>query len=425
MIFCSLAWEKEMATKCELKSIEDFIQIVSKDLGSNQYRNELHISDSGLGDLIRLAYYSSQKPEEGRFPFIRFVVSDFEGDGFVLAKSEESKGISIEQLKAYSPILSRRPYFLAVKETNGDLQICGFRDGTNAGIDYQWGPSPVLPGGGRSIFFEIEAVAPGRIEVRSNALSTDYSYVNGKIAIPENNTSPLTELTRTIPVVTLAKKFSSLVVEYLSRKKLNSEFATQPRQHELFLRLLDRTLRHVRDSCHGGCFVFGQFSHTQITRLNKISDLSLLQTACSWLENYQSAIALRQDCIEMRRAGLYQRKAFEQAQLIGAMGCVDGCVLIDQDFSCVGFGGQITVEDDLPGNVTCFIDGEKRTVEEFTGSNAGGMRHRSAGRLIMMNPDRLAIVVSQDGGISVFSSEGKICRRINTRLADLRSTIAS
>ncbi len=89
---------------------------------------------------------------------------------------------------------------------------------------------------------------------------------------------------------------------------------------------------------------------------------------------------------------------FEMAYLVAGCAEVDGAVVLTNRFELLGFGGEIS--GDLPGVVTVRRATDLEGAEgedEFTESV--GTRHRSVYRLCLAEPETVAIVISQDGGV--------------------------
>ena len=110
--------------------------------------------------------------------------------------------------------------------------------------------------------------------------------------------------------------------------------------------------------------------------------------------------------VQMRKkfeaALLLRTLAQSLAQRVGDLSRVDGAVLMDTDLRTLGFGVKL-----LFGQGDFFVT----TVDTVTGlvatgvelADLGGMRHQSAAHFVQDNRTSEAIVVSQDGRISLFT----------------------
>src|SRR6185295_2406861 len=70
---------------------------------------------------------------------------------------------------------------------------------------------------------------------------------------------------------------------------------------------------------------------------------------------------------------------------------VDGCVVLTRKLQLLGFGGEIRVPTEHS------LDEDRHT----------GTRHRSAARFCKKFPGAIALVVSQDGQVSIFCTDQK------------------
>ena len=114
-------------------------------------------------------------------------------------------------------------------------------------------------------------------------------------------------------------------------------------------------------------------------------------------------------------------RLIEAAKFVGLFSGADGAIILTRTFEIVGFGAEITAE--VPSG-TRFMEvhdplrgtGRECDVSQF------GMRHRSALRVCAAFPDALALVISQDGDVSlVWSKDGgvRIKRHLNTTNANM------
>ncbi len=97
-----------------------------------------------------------------------------------------------------------------------------------------------------------------------------------------------------------------------------------------------------------------------------------------------------------------------RANLIASLGNVDGCVTMTRTLHVVGFGGEIRTPDPTPEDYVRPLINAKtnepwadQTLEQY-----GGTRHRSAVRLTQLLPGAVLFVISQDGDLRVFYSDG-------------------
>ncbi|HEY3494107.1 MAG TPA: hypothetical protein VGK73_05450 [Polyangiaceae bacterium] len=103
-----------------------------------------------------------------------------------------------------------------------------------------------------------------------------------------------------------------------------------------------------------------------------------------------------------------EQEVFELSRAIANLTAIDGAVVLDKRFGLLGFGAEVSAELPAPARVLRALDGEGRNripeeVEKF------GTRHRAAYRFVGDHRDGLAIVISQDGGVSfVAQKDGEV-----------------
>ena len=96
------------------------------------------------------------------------------------------------------------------------------------------------------------------------------------------------------------------------------------------------------------------------------------------------------------------------ADLLADMTAVDGTLVLTKQLQIVGFGVEIKASQTALSNVYRALDMEGRTLQTVPADH-GGTRHRAAYRLCLAEPECLAIVVSQDGGVQfVHQDAGKV-----------------
>ena len=93
----------------------------------------------------------------------------------------------------------------------------------------------------------------------------------------------------------------------------------------------------------------------------------------------------------------YQQR-FKWLESVGNLAAVDGAVLIDSQLRVLGFGCFVDLPDS-PREVSCLVGSSK--IEKRQSKSLGGGRHRSAIEFCCRFAPAAAIVVSEDGRISL------------------------
>ena len=94
-----------------------------------------------------------------------------------------------------------------------------------------------------------------------------------------------------------------------------------------------------------------------------------------------------------------EQAVFEQSRVLANLTAIDGALVLDKRFSVLGFGAEVSAELPTPERVWRAIDTEGQVRQAEDVENVG-TRHRAAYRFVNDHPDGLAVVVSQDGGVS-------------------------
>jgi hypothetical protein len=140
------------------------------------------------------------------------------------------------------------------------------------------------------------------------------------------------------------------------------------------------------------------------------------------VEPFDLAGELRETWLSVCRAWKYQasadplrlldekrirvHKLCSAARSIGHLSGTDGCVVLDRGMTLHGFGGSIEAQGGTTGCRVRVIGRPDEEVAEGDLLHLFGERHLSAFKLCKEVPHALAFVISQDGDIRVFYSDG-------------------
>jgi len=94
-----------------------------------------------------------------------------------------------------------------------------------------------------------------------------------------------------------------------------------------------------------------------------------------------------------------EQAIFEQSRVLANLTAIDGALVLDKRFGVLGFGAEVSAELPTPASVWRAVDteGQLRNPEDIENV---GTRHRAAYRFVNDHPNGLAVVISQDGGVS-------------------------
>jgi hypothetical protein len=94
-----------------------------------------------------------------------------------------------------------------------------------------------------------------------------------------------------------------------------------------------------------------------------------------------------------------EQEVFELSRVLANLTAIDGALVLDKRFGVIGFGAEVSAELPTPERVFRALDAEGLERQAEAVENVG-TRHRAAYRFVNDHPDGLAVVVSQDGGVS-------------------------
>jgi hypothetical protein len=90
---------------------------------------------------------------------------------------------------------------------------------------------------------------------------------------------------------------------------------------------------------------------------------------------------------------------FELSRVLANLTAIDGALVLDKRFGVLGFGAEVSAELPTPERVWRALDAEGRQRQAEDVENVG-TRHRAAYRFVNDHPDGVAVVISQDGGVT-------------------------
>lgn len=103
-----------------------------------------------------------------------------------------------------------------------------------------------------------------------------------------------------------------------------------------------------------------------------------------------------------------EEEVFELSRVLANLTAIDGALVLDKRFGVLGFGAEVSAELPAPRRVLRALDAEGRERQPEDVENVG-TRHRAAYRFVNDHPEGLAVVVSQDGGVSfVANHDGNV-----------------
>jgi hypothetical protein len=120
-----------------------------------------------------------------------------------------------------------------------------------------------------------------------------------------------------------------------------------------------------------------------------------------------------------------EQSIFEWSRLVAGLTATDGAVVLDKRCGVIGFGAEVSAELPAPAGVYRALDTEAHERDLDDIENVG-TRHRAAYRFVNDHPEGLAVVVSQDGGVSfVADRDARSCSGCNPSARDVFSVCSA
>ncbi len=363
------------------------------------------VSEPGLGRLLLLAYQASFYPDEGRYTRARIFVPDVDRQAHPVRINHSfapPKRLSApKMISQLAPALVAEDAALVVEEADGDLACVGI-----SLLDAEDASRPLLgmPRGwtGAAGGLQVQVLAPGELRVSEGR--AEYTLRANRI-LAYSWVASATQVDRWIEEVT-----QDLTAWCSAQDKdWNVRALTVPGAD--VRALWSHVLREAVRLRHGGAFVVVPGPRQAPIELKHPTGPLALggELARLWLSLARAhdllGSNLSADALEQTRVRRHQ--LWSAAASVGHLSALDGCVVLDRRMTVHGFGGTIE---------TAAADRSARTLTDPR-TNAPlaegpllarfGHRHRSAFLLCKAVPDAVAFVISQDGDLPVFSSDGR------------------
>jgi hypothetical protein len=367
------------------------------------------LSENGLRELIQIAYYASQSPEEGRYPRASFFWGAYKHEWLDTCEFSNEDVVTVEKVRKLAPICHNQTTAIRVKLLNKKLVIAGLTALKFEGLDVFPGRPGFLPIN-REFNIQIHILGPGHIRVDA---TDEYELRAGSLR-------QCTRLSQLPPITLLTSEFSAAVSQNIIKKR-----AISNEDKNLFggleycfdnCHLLELILRPIIQSGHGGSVLIvprNQLDHLTQNALivaNAASNLNLSTLATEHLGRcIDFCLSADTSDTGMRFSQWIQTRGrlASAANAIGDMSSIDGCVVLTRDFSMVGFGVKINVSrEDAQNSKIQYRNASTNSLVELNElEKFGGMRFQSAMRFCKKYPNVLAFVISQDRDMKVLWSD--------------------
>ena len=379
-----------------------------------------------LEEALSAAFQASLTVEETRSTRFRLLLTAPEqlpetgvpNHGVLRLKFDHSRPLNADELRRLAPAVPFETALIAAHPEQGKLRIWGVAHSGPAWLAPTWGGRSAVPNWSYDPI--IHVTAPGQLAVRCagqliGALERGL-LVDAALDVFDSAWLP-----------TLFAHEREVIQAEHAALQANVDSPTSV-EHSLIgkvaQQMLRRAIQLVRGSRHGGLLLIVDARGAARAPLNGLRlKYTLVQDEPSHryrtlLFQILEAVAATssKDSVgwldfasnESAQFELLEQAVFEQSRVLANLTAIDGALVLDKRFSVLGFGAEVSAELPTPKNVWRALDTEGHTLQPEDIENVG-TRHRAAYRFVNDHPNGLAVVISQDGGVSfVASRDGQV-----------------
>jgi hypothetical protein len=368
-----------------------------------------------LREALSVAFQASLTSDETRPTRFRLLLTSPEqlsedgspNEGVLRLRFDQSRALSPDELRGLSPSAPFETSLIGAHEDGGELRIWGIAHSGPAWLAPTWGGRGLIPNWTYDPI--VHVTGPGQLAVRCA----------GKL---------VGALERGVLVDAIMDVFDSRWLAALfarEREEVQEEHAAlqatihSPTSVEQSLvgrvgqHMVRRVIQLVRGARHGGLilavdtasrstlaglrlkyrFDSSEPPHRYHTLLLRILDRVAAGTtnaSVDWSDFARDTNPVLEKL---------EQSIFEMSRVIASLTAIDGAVVLDKRLAILGFGAEVSGELPAPRQVWRALDTEGREREPHSLEDVG-TRHRAAYRFVQGHPRGLAIVISQDGGVS-------------------------
>jgi hypothetical protein len=385
---------------------------------------QLPLSSELFEEAISVAFQASLTVEEARPTRFRLLLTSPEAlpetgvpkAGVLRLRFDEARALTADELRRLAPAVPFETALIAAHAWRGKLRIWGVAHSGPAWLAPTWGGRNVVPNWTYDPI--IHVTGAGHLAVRCA----------GKLigAIERGQV-----VDATLDVFESQWLRAMFVREREAIRDLHDasqQHAAVPTSVELSLvgkvgqQMLRRAIQLVRGAHHGGLMLVlnvegdqrprglrlkYSLSHDEPSRRYRTLLLRLLEAVAKTSDKPAVGWA---DFVSDQSPELaaLEQEVFELSRVLANLTAIDGALVLDKRFSVLGFGAEVSAELPAPEQVYRALDAEGEQCQPESIENVG-TRHRAAYRFVNDHPDGLAVVVSQDGGVSfVANRDGRV-----------------
>jgi hypothetical protein len=377
----------------------------------------LRISPEHLEEALVVAFQASLTMEETRPTRFRLLLTPPEQlpesgvptHGVLRLQLDAPRALSADELRRLAPAVPFETALIAVDVDDGKLRIWGVAHSGPAWLAPTWGGRSVVPNWTYDPIIHVSG--PGQIAVRCagkliGAIERGL-VVDATLDVFESEWLP----------AMFAREREDVRAAH-DAQQANAESPTSA-EHSLVGKvgqhMLRRAIQIVRGARHGGLLLVvdtedGTKPLPSSLRLKyRLHQDEPSHRYRSLLLRILAAVAATTTKASVGWADFasnesplfatLEQEVFELSRVLANLTAIDGALVLDKRFGLLGFGAEVSAELPAPERVWRALDAEgtERDVEDVENV---GTRHRAAYRFVNEHPRGLAVVISQDGGVT-------------------------
>jgi hypothetical protein len=386
----------------------------------------LRVSSKSLDHALSAAFQASLTAEETRPTRFRLLLTAAENlpetgvpnEGVLRLKFDHGRPFTPDELRRLAPAVPFETALIGASPEDGKLRIWGIAHSGPAWLAPSWGGRSPVPNWTYDPI--IHVTGPGKLAVRCagklvGAIERGV-LVDTTLDVFDSEWLPAM-FTREREEV--RAQHDALQAASLAPTSVEHSLVGRVAQH-----MLRRTIQLVRGARHGGMILvantvespaeslrgvrlkyrFEQDEPSRRYRSLLLQILDALATASSKPSvGWEDFVSDPNPALEK-----LEQAVFEQSRVMANLAAIDGAVVLDKRFALLGFAAEVSAELPAPEQVYRALDLEGSNREPDAVESVG-TRHRAAYRFVNDHPAGLAVVISQDGGVTfVANREGEV-----------------
>lgn len=370
-----------------------------------------------LEEALSAAFQASLTTEEARTTRFRLLLTapqqlpdtGVPNQGVLRLKFDRTRPLTSDELRRLAPAVPFETALIAAHPEQGKLRIWGLAHSGPAWLAPTWGGRSIVPNWTYDPI--IHVTAPGQLAVRCagqliGALERG-ALVDAALDVFDS---------QWLPTMFMRERTAIQEEHAAQRARVGSPISVE---HSLIgkvaQQMLRRAIQLVRGARHGGLLLIVDTRSGDSEPLNGLR-LKYSLTRDEPASRYRTLLFQIIEAVaamtekesvgwvdfasnQSARFEELEQAVFEQSRVLANLTAIDGALVLNKRFSVLGFGAEVSAELPTPSRVWRALDTEGHVRQPEDIENVG-TRHRAAYRFVNDHPDGLAVVISQDGGVS-------------------------